>query len=119
MNDKDFLYLHLLDLPYFRALVRAVEATFYQTLDLPSPTLDVGCGDGHFATLTFDQKIDVGLDPWSSLRRPRNVDSNQGSHFTNSKYIERLENTGVRISWMGVDVPVCDILSLNKLGTLI
>jgi len=64
MNDKDFLYLHLLDLPYFRALIRAVEAAFYQTLDLPSPTLDVGCGDGHFASLTFESKIEVGLDPW-------------------------------------------------------
>lgn len=63
MTDKDFLYLHLHDLPYFRALVRAVEAEFYQTLDLPAPTLDVGCGDGHFASLTFDRQIDVGLDP--------------------------------------------------------
>jgi SAM-dependent methyltransferase len=61
---KDFLYLHLRDLPYFRALVRGVEATYYQDFDLPAPTLDVGCGDGHFAHLTFDRKIDVGLDPW-------------------------------------------------------
>jgi SAM-dependent methyltransferase len=64
MPDKDFLYLHLRDLPYFRALVRAVEAAFYQTLDLPAPILDVGCGDGHFASLTFDRPVDVGLDPW-------------------------------------------------------
>ena len=63
MPEKDYLYLHLLDLPYFRALIRAVEATFYQTLDLPAPTLDVGCGDGHFASLTFDRPIEVGLDP--------------------------------------------------------
>lgn len=61
---KDYLYLHLRDLPYFRALLRGVEATYYQDFDLPSPTLDVGCGDGHFAQLTFDRKIDVGLDPW-------------------------------------------------------
>ncbi len=61
---KDFLSLHLRDLPYFRALVRAVEAVYYQTFDLPAPVLDVGCGDGHFASLTFDRKIDVGLDPW-------------------------------------------------------
>ena len=39
---KDYLYLHLRDLPYFRALVRGVEATYYQTIDLPAPTLDVG-----------------------------------------------------------------------------
>ncbi|MDI6768488.1 MAG: class I SAM-dependent methyltransferase [Anaerolineales bacterium] len=62
MPDRDFLFPHLRDLPYFRALIRAVEAEFYQTLDLPAPTLDVGCGDGHFASLTFDHQIDLGLD---------------------------------------------------------
>jgi SAM-dependent methyltransferase len=62
---KDYLYLHLRDLPYFRALIRGVEAVYYQAFDLPSPTLDVGCGDGHFASLIFDHKIDVGLDPWT------------------------------------------------------
>ena len=61
---KDFLFLHLRDLPYFRALLRSVESSFYQDLPLPAPVYDVGCGDGHFASLTFDQKIDVGLDPW-------------------------------------------------------
>jgi len=64
MPDKDFLHLHLRDLPYFRALVRAVEATYYQDLDLPAPVYDVGCGDGHFASLAFERNIDVGLDPW-------------------------------------------------------
>jgi len=61
---KDFLFLHLRELPYFRALIRAVEASYYQAFDLPAPVLDVGCGDGHFASLTFDRRIDVGLDPW-------------------------------------------------------
>jgi SAM-dependent methyltransferase len=61
---KDFLWLHLRQLPYFRAFLRAVESSYYQYLPLPSPVYDVGCGDGHFASLTFDQKIDVGLDPW-------------------------------------------------------
>ncbi len=71
-TDKDFLYLHLRDLPYFRALLRAVESRFYQDLSLPAPTLDVGCGDGHFASVTFDRPIDVGLDPWwEPLREAR------------------------------------------------
>jgi SAM-dependent methyltransferase len=69
MAMKDYLYLHLRDLPYFRALVRGVEAVFYQDLDLPAPTLDVGCGDGHFAALTFARPIEVGLDPWSAPMR--------------------------------------------------
>jgi SAM-dependent methyltransferase len=64
MPNKDFLYLHLRDLPYFRALLRSVESSYYQGLELPVPTLDVGCGDGHFASLTFDRQIEVGLDPW-------------------------------------------------------
>jgi len=61
---KDFLFLQLRDLPYFRAFLRAVESSYYQDLPLPAPVYDVGCGDGHFASLTFDRKIDVGLDPW-------------------------------------------------------
>ena len=61
---KDFLYTQLQELPYFRALLRAVEASYYKDFDLPAPVLDVGCGDSHFASLVFDHKIDVGLDPW-------------------------------------------------------
>lgn len=63
-KPKDFLWLHLRELPYFRALLRAVEARFYQDLDLPAPILDVGCGDGHFASVTFEKPLDVGIDPW-------------------------------------------------------
>lgn len=63
-RNKDFLYLHTNSLPYFRGLLRAVESRFYLDIDLPSPTLDVGCGDGHFASLTFDRPLEVGLDPW-------------------------------------------------------
>jgi len=69
MPEKDFLYLHLRDLPFFRALLRAVEAQFYRSIDLPAPTLDLGCGDGHFASLTFDRPLDAGLDPWLDSRR--------------------------------------------------
>jgi len=63
--SRDFLFLHTRDLPYFRAFLRAVESRFYQDIDLPSPTLDVGCGDGHFTQITFECKLDVGLDPWT------------------------------------------------------
>ncbi len=62
--SEDILWRHLRDLPYFRAMVRAVEDRFYQGMDLPSPVLDLGCGDGHFASVAFDHPLDVGLDPW-------------------------------------------------------
>ncbi|HEY5902938.1 MAG TPA: class I SAM-dependent methyltransferase, partial [Anaerolineales bacterium] len=61
---KDYLYLHIRSLPYFRGFLRAIESRYYEGFDLPSPILDIGCGDGNFASLTFDGQIDVGLDPW-------------------------------------------------------
>lgn len=63
-QSKDFLWVNILSLPYFRGLLRAVEARFYQSIDLPGPMLDMGCGDGDFADMAFDRKIDAGIDPW-------------------------------------------------------
>lgn len=64
MTD-DLLWRHLKALPYFRALLRAVEARFYQDLDLPEPVLDLGCGDGHFAAMALaDRPPMIGVDPW-------------------------------------------------------
>lgn len=63
-THKDYLWLHIKDLPYFRALLRAVESRLYQNLALPQPVLDIGCGDGHFASTAFEAPLDIGLDPW-------------------------------------------------------
>ncbi len=73
MSDDDFLWRHLEDLPAFRALLRAVEARFYQSLlPLEEPVLDVGCGDGHFASVAFSDRLTAGIDPASgSLREAR------------------------------------------------
>lgn len=60
---KDYLWPHLEELPYFRGMLRAVEARLMHEVPLPSLTLDIGCGDGHFASTAFDRKIDVGFDP--------------------------------------------------------
>jgi SAM-dependent methyltransferase len=61
----DFLWEQISGMPYFRGLLRAVEARFYQDFKLESPTLDLGCGDGHFVTIAFDKPLDVGIDPWT------------------------------------------------------
>ena len=60
--DKDFLWEHLRDLPYFRSILRAVEAELIHNVELLHPILDVGCGDGHFAKVTLDYPIDWGID---------------------------------------------------------
>ena len=68
MSD-DLLWSHLKELPYFRALLRAVEASYYHEEALPSPILDIGSGDGHFAQVAFQKKIDIGVDPDLKITR--------------------------------------------------
>ncbi len=63
-SEKDYLFLNIRELPYFRGLLRAVEARFYQDIELPRPIIDIGSGDGQFATVAFDSPIDFGIDPW-------------------------------------------------------
>lgn len=60
---RDFLWPQVRALPYFRALLRAVEASLMHQIRLPEPVLDLGCGDGHFASETFDTPVTVGVDP--------------------------------------------------------
>lgn len=64
LPEDDLLWRQLKTIPAFRAVLRAVESRFYYAVDLPAPVLDVGCGDGHFAQMTFDHNLDVGIDPW-------------------------------------------------------
>ncbi|MBK8901561.1 MAG: methyltransferase domain-containing protein [Anaerolineaceae bacterium] len=63
-TQDDLLWRQLKTIPAFRAILRAVEARFYFAVDLPQPTLDVGCGDGHFSQMVFNRKLDAGIDPW-------------------------------------------------------
>jgi SAM-dependent methyltransferase len=63
-NPRDYLWNQLSELPYFRALLRAVESRFYEDLPVIAPVLDLGSGDGSFAAQTFVRPLDVGIDPW-------------------------------------------------------
>ncbi|MCA9917856.1 MAG: methyltransferase domain-containing protein [Anaerolineales bacterium] len=63
-TQDDLLWRQLKTIPAFRAILRAVEARFYFGVELPGPTLDVGCGDGHFSQMVFQRKIEAGIDPW-------------------------------------------------------
>jgi len=87
-SNKDYLWLNLKELPYFRALLRAVEARYYKTIDLPSPTLDLGCGDGQFASVAFERKLDVGVDPWwGPLKEAKGRDSYQDVALSNGAFL--------------------------------
>jgi SAM-dependent methyltransferase len=77
LADDDLLWQHLRDLPAFRALLRAAEARFYQDLlPLEEPVLDLGCGDGHFASVAFPNQLQAGIDPAAgALREARGQDA--------------------------------------------
>lgn len=64
LKADDILWRQLKSVPAFRALLRSVEARFYQQEELPEPVLDLGCGDGHFASMTFAGRLTAGIDPW-------------------------------------------------------
>ncbi len=69
-RDNDLLWQHLKALPAFRALLRAVEARLYQELlPLDEPVLDLGCGDGHFASVAFPHRLTAGIDPAGGMLR--------------------------------------------------
>ncbi|MGH2522015.1 MAG: methyltransferase domain-containing protein [Anaerolineales bacterium] len=73
-TQDDLLWRNLKDLPAFRGLLRAVEARFYQAIELPEPVIDLGCGDAHFASVAFDHPLTAGVDPWTSpLREARRL----------------------------------------------
>jgi SAM-dependent methyltransferase len=45
------------------AFERAVEADIYSQHEFVAPILDIGCGEGLFARMAFEEKIDTGIDP--------------------------------------------------------
>jgi SAM-dependent methyltransferase len=45
-----------------RAILRAVECKLMGQVPLVPPVLDIGCGDGHFASIAYEKAIDVGID---------------------------------------------------------
>lgn len=77
-TKRDYLWINIRELPYFRGVLRAVEARAYEDFDLPRPLFDLGCGDGQFVTTTaLDLPVDVGLDPWTG---PVHLAAKAGGH---------------------------------------
>ncbi len=65
MSDQlppDYFTRHMREMAPHRALLRSVEARLMSRVAWVRPVLDVGCGDGHFASVAYRQPIDVGLD---------------------------------------------------------
>ena len=60
---KNFLAEYLNEAPVPLAYERAFECHILSQQKFEHPILDIGCGDGIFAKILFDEKIDTGIDP--------------------------------------------------------
>lgn len=72
-NNFFINYLKVAPIPL--ALERTMECEILSKKDFSRPVLDIGCGEGLFAHILFDEKIDVGIDPDErELKRAREFD---------------------------------------------
>ncbi len=53
---------HLAEMPLPRVLIRSVECLLLAEVPFERPLLDIGAGDGHFASALFTEPVDVGVD---------------------------------------------------------
>ena len=61
-RERDFLSSYLRVAPASLALIRANECHELSQLSFVRPVLDVGCGDGLFASQLFAEPLDAGID---------------------------------------------------------
>ena len=75
-TTPDYLWRHLAAVPAFRALQRSIEDRLLtEHKPFAGPVLDVGVGDGQFASAVFGPSVDVGVDvSLTSLREARQWD---------------------------------------------
>ncbi len=71
LRETDYLFLFLKKYPLFPSLAlwRSVEARLFAGVALREPVLDIGCGNGFFASASFDAQLHAGCD--KDLRQVR------------------------------------------------
>lgn len=73
---KKFLPNYLKHAPVPLALERTLECKILSQKEFTRPILDIGCGEGMFAHLLFEEKVDVGIDPDArELERAKQYDA--------------------------------------------
>jgi ubiquinone/menaquinone biosynthesis C-methylase UbiE len=64
-NDR-FVSRYIAQAPLALALERSYECEILSRQKFERPILDLGCGDGVFATILFQEQVDTGIDPDAS-----------------------------------------------------
>lgn len=63
MFNDNFFENYLRNAPLPLAVERTQECILLSKHNFEAPILDIGCGDGVFASILFNKTIDVGIDP--------------------------------------------------------
>ncbi len=66
MGAPDYFSRHLESMAAHRAILRSVECKLMSQVPVVPPVLDIGIGDGHFASIAYERPIDVGIDVLAS-----------------------------------------------------
>ena len=59
---NNFLFNYIKNAPAALGIERSLECEIMSRQEFDRPVLDIGCGDGLFSYILFDEKIDVGID---------------------------------------------------------
>ncbi|MCB1028842.1 MAG: hypothetical protein KDB24_13900, partial [Microthrixaceae bacterium] len=62
MTPGDHLSRCLAAMPPHVAILRAVECRLMGAFELVGPVLDIGSGDGTFASIAYRRPVDIGID---------------------------------------------------------
>lgn len=72
--NNNYLMDYLAQAPLALAIERIVECRILSQMPFEGPILDIGCGEGLFASILFREKIDLGIDPnTTELERARQL----------------------------------------------
>jgi SAM-dependent methyltransferase len=63
MSRKNYLLSYIEKAPIPLAIERYYECEIFLRQKIKRPILDIGCGDGLFASVFFDDQVDLGIDP--------------------------------------------------------
>lgn len=82
---RDYFKEYLSIAPISLAIVRAIECRLLSRFEFKHPILDIGCGDGLFASMFFKEQLDDGIDVSpDEIRRARKSGAYKNLRISNA-----------------------------------
>ena len=111
VSEPDYLSLHLRSMAPHRAILRSIEAKFMSQVPLVHPVLDIGSGDGHFASVAYREPIDVGIDVMDR-------DMEEAATLRPSAYRELVKASATRCPFGTAHLPRCSAIVCSNISPI-